>query len=97
MPQPKKTPTQPKTPQTFLFTAKQLTKFVANVVIQIALPQICYPNCKQDTLDLKSSMCRKILNAAKSILAVDITGKELFKSIGSFSIPAPAPPTPHPP
>ena len=86
-----KTLTQPKTPQTFLFTAKQLTKFVANVVIQIALPQICYPNFT--TLDLKSSMCRKILNAAKSILAVDITGKELFESIGSFSIPAPPPPT----
>ena len=33
--------TQPKTPQTLLFTAVQLTKFAANVVIQIAQPQIC--------------------------------------------------------
>ena len=32
---------QPKTPQTFQFTAEQLTKFVANVVIQIAQPQVC--------------------------------------------------------
>ena len=74
---------QPKTPQTFFFTAEQLTKFVANVVIQIAQPQVCYLNPKQDLLDLKSSMCRKISNAAKTILSVDITGKNLFESIGS--------------
>ena len=36
---------QPKT-QTFQFTAEQLTKFVANVTIQIAQPQVCYPNPK---------------------------------------------------
>ena len=67
--------TQPKTPQTFLFNAEQLTKFVANVVIQIAQPQVCYPTTKQDMLDLKSSMCRKISNAAKNFLSVDITGE----------------------
>ena len=53
------------TPQTFQFNAEQLTKFVANVVIQLAQPQVCYPAAKQDMLDLKSSMCRKISNAAK--------------------------------
>ena len=42
-------------------------------------------------LDLKSSMCRKISNAAKNILEVGITGKELFESIGSLSAPAPPP------
>ena len=92
--------TQPKTPQTFLFTAEQLTKFVANVVIQIAQPQVCYPNLKQEMLDLKSSMkssmCRKISNAAKTILSVDITGKDLFESIGPLSAPANPPPPPHP-
>ena len=80
------------TSQTFNFTAEQLTKFVANVVIQIAQPQVCYPNPKQDTLDLKSSMCRKVSNAAKNILGFDITGKYLFESIGSLSAPAPPPP-----
>ena len=70
---------QPKTPQTFQFTAEQLTKFVANVVIQIVQPQVCYPNPKQDTLDSKSSMCRKISNVAKTILGVNITGKDLFE------------------
>ena len=58
------------------------------MVIQIAQPQACYPNAKQDTLDLKSSMCRKIFDAAKTILSVDITGKDLFESIGSLSTPA---------
>ena len=80
---------QPKTTQTFQFTAEQLTKFVANVAIQIAQPQVCYPNPKQDMLNLKSSMCRKVSNAAKTIPGVNITGKELFESIGSLSAPAP--------
>ena len=79
---------QPK-PQTFQFTAEQLTKFVANVAIQIAQPQVCCPNLKQDMLDLKSSMCRKVSNVAKTILGVSITGKELFESIDSLSAPAP--------
>ena len=83
---------QPKTNKKFTFTAEQLTKFVANVVIQITQPQVCYPNPKQDTLDLKSSMCRKISNASKTILNVDITGKDLFESIGSLSPPVPPKP-----
>ena len=84
--------TQPKTHQTFQFTAEQLTKFVANVILQIAQPQVCYPNLKQDMHDLKSSMCREISNVAKAIVSVNITGKELFESIGSLSAPAPPPP-----
>ena len=83
---------QPKTAQMFQFTAKQLTKFVANVAIQIAQPQVCYPNPKQDMLNLKSSMCRKVSTVAKTILGVNITGKELFESIGSLSAPAPPKP-----
>ena len=83
--------TQPKTHQTFQFTTEQLTKFAANVVLQIAQPQVCYPNPKQDMLDLKSSMCRKISNVAKTIVSVNITGKELFESIGSLSAPANSP------
>ena len=63
---------QPKTTQTFQFTAEQLTKFVANVAIQIAQRQVCYPNPKQDMLNLKSSMCRKVSNVAKTILGVNI-------------------------
>ena len=35
--------TQPKTIQKFLFTAEQVTKFVANVVIQIAQPRYATP------------------------------------------------------
>ena len=81
--------TQPKTTQMYQFTAEQLTKFVANVAIQIVQPQVCYPNPKQDMLNLKSSMCRKVSTVAKTILGVNITGKELFESIGSLSAPAP--------
>ena len=77
--------------QTFTFTAEQLTKFVAIVVIQIAQPQVCYPNPKQDTLDLKSSMCQKVSQAAKNILKFDVTAKDLFESIGPLSTPAPPP------
>ena len=85
---------QSKPTQTFTFTAEQLTKFVANVVIQIAQPQVCYPNPKQDTLDLKSSMCRKVSQAAKNILKFDVTATDLFESIGPLSAPAPPPPPP---
>ena len=67
--------TQPKTMQTYQLTAEQLTKFVANVAIQIAQPQVCYPNPKQDMLNLKSSMCCKVSTVAKTILGVKITGK----------------------
>ena len=81
---------QPKTEiDRVTLTAEQLTKFVANVVIKIAQPQVCYPNPKQDTLDLKSSMCRKVSNATKTIPDVD-----LFESIGPLSVPAPPPPPP---
>ena len=52
--------TQPKTTQTYQFAAEQLTKFVANVAIQIAQQQVCYPSPKQDMLNLKSSMCPKV-------------------------------------
>ena len=76
---------QPKTNKTNTFTAEQLT----NVVIQIAQAQICYPNPKQDTPDLKSSICWKIPNGAKTILSVSITGKDLSESVGSLSAPAP--------
>ena len=80
----------------FNFIAELLTKFVANVVIQIAQPQVCYPNPKRDMLDLKSSICRKISNGAKSTLNVDITGKDMFDSIGSLSASASPSPPPRP-
>ena len=53
---------QPKTQQTF--TAELLTKFVANVVIQIAQAQV-YPNPKQDTLDLRSSCAEEFQTQQK--------------------------------
>ena len=52
---------QPKTTQTYQFTAEQLTKFVANVAIQIAQPQVCYPNPKQDMLNWNQACAVKFL------------------------------------
>ena len=79
---------QPKTnTETFTFADEQLTKFVANVVIQIVQPQVCYPNPKGDTINLKSSMCCKVSNAAETILDLDISGKALFESIDPLSAP----------
>ena len=40
----------------FTFSADQLVKFVANVVIQVAQPQVCYANPTQDAIDKKSSL-----------------------------------------
>ena len=52
-----KIPPQPQD-KTFTFSAEQLVKFVANVAIQVAQPQFCYPNPTQDAIDKKSSLCR---------------------------------------
>ena len=51
--------------KTFTFSAEQLVKFVANVAIQVAQPQVCCINSPQDAIDKKSSMCRRVSEAAK--------------------------------
>ena len=84
--------TQPKTSKTFSFTAEQLTKFVANVVIQIAQPQVCYPNPKQDMLDLKFSMCRKILIQPKRFSVLTLLGRTCLNPSVLKAPPAPPPP-----
>ena len=57
---------QTKTSQTFQFTAEQLTKFLATVVIQVAQPQVCYPNPRQDMLDLNPACAVKFLMLLKT-------------------------------
>ena len=59
---------------TFSFTADQLVKFVATVAIQIAQPQVCYTTAPKDAVDKKSSLCRRVSEAAKSQLGVNISG-----------------------
>ena len=88
--------TAPPQPQdkTFTFTAKQLVKFVANVAIQGTQPQVRYVNSPQDAIDKKSSMCRRVSEAAKTHLGVDITGSSLFDAIGHLRPPAPSAPKP---
>ena len=72
--------TAPPQPQdkTFTFSAEQLVKFVANVAIQVAQPQVCYINSPQDAIDKKSSMCRRVSEAAKTHLGVDIADDDLL-------------------
>ena len=70
-------PPQPQD-KTFTSLAKQLVKFVANVVIQVAQPQVCYANPIQDAIDKKSSLCRRVSEAAKNHSGVDITGISVF-------------------
>ena len=72
---------------TFSFTADQLVKFVATVAIQIAQPQVCYTTAPKDAVDKKSSLCRRVSEAAKSQLGVSISGSTLFDAIGSLRAP----------
>ena len=80
-------PLQPKC-DTFSFTADQLVKFVATVAIQIAQPQVCYTNAPKDAVDKKSSLCRRVSEAAKSQPGISISGSTLFDAIGSVCAPA---------
>ena len=72
---------------TFSFTADQLVKFVATVAIQIAQPQVCYTTAPKDAVDKKSSLCRRVSEAAKSQLGISISGNTLFDAIGSLRAP----------
>ena len=81
-------PPQPKD-KAFTFSAEQLVKFVANVVIQVAQPQVCCANPTQDATDKKSSLCQRVSEAAKTHLGDNITGINLFDAIGQLRPSAP--------
>ena len=48
----------------------------------------------QEAIDKKSSMCRKVSEAAKTHLGIDIAGSTLFDAIGHLRPPAPSAPKP---
>ena len=73
---------------TFSPTADQLVKFVATVAIQIAQPQVRYTTAPKDAVDKKSSLRRRVFEAAKSQLGVSISGNTLLDAIGSLRAPA---------
>ena len=77
------------TTQDFHIFGGQLIKFVANVAIQVAQPQL-HANPTQDK---KSSLRRRVSKAAKYHLGVDITGISLFDSIDRLRL---LPPNPKP-
>ena len=72
---------------TFIFTADQLVKFVATGAIQIAQPQVCYTTAPKDAADKKSSLCRRVSEAAKSQLGISISRNALFDAIGCIRAP----------
>ena len=79
-------PPQPKG-DTFTFTADQPVKFAATVAIQIAQPQVCYTTAPKDAVDKKSSLFRRVSEAAKSQLGISISGNTLFDAIGCIRAP----------
>ena len=83
-------PPQPQD-KTFTFLAEQLVKFVANVAAQVTQPQVCHANPTQDTIDKKSSLCRRVFEkTAKNHLSVHITRISLFDAIGQLRSSAPS-------
>ena len=79
-------PPQPQN-NAFTFSAEQLIKIVSNLAIQVAHPHVFYhfANPNQDTIDKKSSLCRRVSEAAKNnIGGSDITGISLFDAIGQL-------------
>ena len=75
---------------TFDFTAEQIVSLVTNVVMQVALPQLCTKNLPGKQVQVKSDRSRQIAETAKKCLGVSIEGKEVLESI--ISRPAPPPP-----
>ena len=77
---------------TFNFTADQIVSLVKNVVIQVALPQLCTKNLPEKQVLAKSDLSKQIAETAKKCLGVRIKGKDVFES--TISRPAPRPPAP---
>ena len=86
-------PPQPQD-KTFTFSTEQLIKFVANVAIQVAQPEVCYANPNQDVIDKKSSLYRRVSEAAKNHLGIDITGISMFDAVSQLCPSAPSPSKP---
>ena len=59
------------------------------MAIRVAQPQVCYANPNQDATDKKSSLRRRVFEAAKNHLGVDINGISLFDAIGQLRLSAP--------
>ena len=77
---------------TFNFTAEQIVSLLTNVVIQVALPQLCTKSLPEKQVQAKSDLSRQIAETAKKCLGVSINGKEVFESI--ILRPALPPPAP---
>ena len=52
---------------TFNFTAEQIVSLVTNVVIQVALPQLCTKNLPEKQVQAKSDLSKQIAETAKNV------------------------------
>ena len=74
------------------FTADQIVFLVTNVVIQVALPQLCTKTLPEKQVQTKPDLSKQIAETVIKCLGVNIEGKCVFESI--ISRPAPPPPAP---
>ena len=79
-------PPQPKGDK-LSFSADQLIKIVATMAIQFPQSQVHYTNAPKDAIGKRSSLCRRVSEAAKSQLSISISGSTLFDAIGSVRAP----------
>ena len=52
---------------TFNFSVEQIVSLVTNVVIQIALPQLCIKNLHEKQVQVKSGLSKQIAETAKNV------------------------------
>ena len=77
---------------TFNFTADKIVSLVTNVVIQVALPQLCTKNLPEKRVQAKSNLSKPIAETARKCLGVSVEGKDVLESIISRIAPSsPAP------
>ena len=76
--------------KTFTFLAEQLIKFVAKVAIQVAQPHVLLRKPHQNATGKKSSLCRRVSEAAINQFSVHITGISLLDAISQLcpSVPS---------
>ena len=76
----------------FNFTTEQIVSLVANVVIKVALPQLCTKNLPEKQVQVKSDLPRQITETGKKMFRGQYRRQRSVESIISQS--APPPPAP---
>ena len=83
---------KPPPSNTFNFTADQIVSLVTDVVIQVALPQLCTKTCLKSKCMPNPTCLNRLQKRPKECLRVNIESKDVFRYIISRQ----APPLPAP-